>query len=203
MTAAPRRRIGLFGGSFDPPHLAHLALGQVAQATLALDGLHWIPAGAPWQKADHPLAPGHHRAAMLRLLIGAQPGWCVDERELRRPGPTYTLDTVNELRAEQPDADLFLIIGQDQYGRLDSWAGWQQLLQRVTLAVAARDGQAPQPAPGLAVTPHAWQVLDLPRLDIAARDIRQRLAQHLPVAALVGEAVAGYIDRHGLYRRPD
>ena len=196
------RRIGLLGGSFNPPHLAHLALGRLAQQMLALDELRWLPAGAPWQKAGRVLAPGHHRAAMLAALLADEPGnMVIDPRELQRDGATYTIDTVRELQAEQPGADWFLILGQDQYDRFDTWRDWRELLQRLTLAVAGRAGRAPQASAALLALPHRMLALDLPAMQIAASDIRSRLAAGQAVTALVGERVAGYISQHHLYKQ--
>ena len=208
----PASRIGLLGGSFDPPHLAHLALARVAAQALALDELRWLPAGAPWQKAGREMAPAAHRAAMLAELLADMPAeesagepanparQVIDGRELHRSGPTYTIDTVRELQAEQPGADWFFILGQDQYARFDTWRDWPELLQRLTLAVAGRGGQPPTPPAALAAVPHRVVALDLPRQDIAASDIRARQAAGQPVAALVGKRVAGYIDQHQLYK---
>jgi nicotinate-nucleotide adenylyltransferase len=192
-------RIGLLGGSFDPPHLAHRALGRLAMQALALDELRWLPAGAPWQKAGRSMAPAEHRAAMLAALLDGEPGQVIDERELRRIGPTYTIDTVRELQDERRGADWFFILGQDQYGRFDTWRDWPELLGRLTLAVAGRAGQPPQAPAALAAVAHRVVALDLPRQDIAASDIRARVAAGQPVTALVGERVAGYIDQHRLY----
>ena len=194
-------RLGILGGSFDPPHLAHRALASLATDTLALDELCWLPAHAPWQKAGRALAPAAHRLAMLRLLVQGEPRWTIDERELRREGPTYTIDSVRELQAERPQAELFLVIGQDQYARFDTWRDWHELLSRVTLAVAARGGEPPCPPPALASLPHRMRPLALPRLDISASAIRAQCAAGAPPAALVGDAVARYIARHRLYRR--
>jgi cytidyltransferase-like protein len=94
-------RLGLFGGSFDPPHQAHLALARAALAQLGLDSLLWLPAGRPWQKARE-LAPDADRLAMLRLLVAGEPRFAIDERELQRAGPSYTIDTLRELRSERP-----------------------------------------------------------------------------------------------------
>ena len=200
------RKIGLLGGSFDPPHLAHLALGRLAVQQLALDELRWLPAGAPWQKAGRQMAPGAHRAAMLAALLDGEPGQVIDNRELTRSGPTYTIDTVRELQAETPGADWFFILGQDQYGRFDTWRDWPELLQRLTLAVAGRAGTPPTPPAALAAVPHRVVALPLPRHDIAASDIRNQLAAGASGAALaplVGPAVAGYIDQHQPYSRGD
>ena len=200
------RRIGVFGGSFDPPHLAHLALARLAVQVFALDELRWLPAGAPWQKAGRQLASGIHRAAMLAALLRHEPGQVIDARELARSGPTYTIDTVRELQAELPDADWFFIIGQDQYARFDTWRDWRELLQRLTLAVAARAGEPPSAPAALAAVPHRLVVLPLPRQDISASHIRQQLAAGVPPAqlsSLVGDAVASYIDQHQPYLRGD
>ena len=194
-------RIGLLGGSFDPPHLAHLTLARSAYAVLALDHLRWLPAGQPWQKADRRLASATHRTALLRLLLAGDPRFVLDERELRRAGPSYSIDTVAELADEHPGATLFLVIGQDQYVRFDTWHRWPDLLTLCTLAVASRDGHEPIATPALAAVPHRMVSLPMPRMDISATDIRHRAGYGLPIAPLVGEAVAGYIGRHALYHR--
>ncbi len=198
------RRIGLLGGSFDPPHLAHLALARLAQQVLALDELRWLPAGAPWQKAGREMASPAHRTAMLAALLQGEPGQVIDTRELQRSGPTYTIDTVRELQAEAPGAAWFFILGQDQYGRFDTWRDWPELLQRLTLAVAGRSGHVPTPPAALAAVAHRVVTLPLPRHDLAASDIRGQLAAGTTVAALVplvGTAVASYIDQHQPYPR--
>jgi nicotinate-nucleotide adenylyltransferase len=198
-TNAPARRVGVLGGSFDPPHLAHLALARLALQALALDELRWLPAGVPWQKADRQRAPGELREAMLRLLIAGEPRFTVDTRELRRAGLTYTIDTVRELNAEAPGTEWWLVIGQDQYRRFDTWRDWPEIVARFGLAVAARAGEAPQAPPAVAAVPHRVQVLHLPSMDIAASDIRTRCAEGREIASLVGQPVARYIDQHALY----
>jgi nicotinate-nucleotide adenylyltransferase len=197
--AAAPRRIGLLGGSFDPPHLAHRALGDLALAHLGLDQLRWLPAGQPWQKAARTLAARAHRVAMLRLLLAGEPRFAIDERELDRAGPTYTIDTVREFLAEYPGAELLLVIGQDQYGRFDTWREWRELLQRVTLAVAGRDGAAPAPPPALAAEPHRVVALPLPAMPVSSTAARAAAGRGLRVDALVGPAVAGYIAQHRVY----
>ena len=202
LRAAAPARIGLLGGSFDPPHLAHLALARTALQALHLDELWWLPAGQPWQKAGRALADGTHRAAMVRLLVQDEPRFRLDARELDRPGPTFTVDTVRECRAERPDAAFFLILGQDQYGRLDTWREWPALLGAVTLAVAARSGQPPLPPPALAAHPHRLEVLPLADMPESSTALREALTRGDEVSPMVGQAVAGYIARHHLYRGP-
>jgi nicotinate-nucleotide adenylyltransferase len=192
-----KQRIGLFGGSFDPVHNAHLALARTALRDLKLDQLRWVPVGNPWQKA-RALAPAEHRLAMLRLAIEGEPRFAIEDCELRRHGPSYTLDTVRELQAGTPDAQWFLLIGQDQYRNLHTWHGVDQLLQRVTPAVARRPGSADDADARVQATPGA--VLSLPPMDLSATDIRARAAAGEDVSSLVPPAVAQYIHQHRLYR---
>lgn len=198
------QRVGLFGGSFDPPHAGHLKLAHSALASLALDELLWIPAGQPWQR-QHRLAAGEHRAAMVAAAIAGEPRFVLDERELRRSGPSYTLDTVRELEAERPGAALFLLIGEDQYQRLPTWHDWGELLARVTLAVAGRGAQRPPPA-ALSEVPHRLLPLPMLPMDVSATAIRAYLAGGGVAAdlvpAMVPAEVARYIDSHRLYRPP-
>jgi nicotinate-nucleotide adenylyltransferase len=191
------KRLGLFGGTFDPPHNAHLALARAALDEFALDALHWIPAGQPWQKARQ-ITAAVHREAMVRAAIAGEPRFELDRIELERPGLSYTLDTVQALRAQHAGAALFLIIGADQYAGLHTWQHWQELLGLVTLAVANRPGVMPPVDAEVLRTPH--RVVPLPMLDISATDIRARVARGLPVDSLVPPAVARYIKSHALYR---
>jgi nicotinate-nucleotide adenylyltransferase len=192
-----QRRIGLFGGSFDPVHAAHLALARRALADLGLDELRWIPAGQPWQKA-RALTATVHREAMLRLAIAGEPRFVLERCELMREGPSYTIDTVRELQAAAPGASWFLVIGQDQYAGLHTWHRFDELLQRVTLAVALRPGAAAEADARVRAVP--MQRITLPPMPVSATDIRGRVAAGEAIADLVPPAVADYIDRHRLYR---
>jgi nicotinate-nucleotide adenylyltransferase len=190
-------RIGLFGGTFDPPHNAHVALAQAALGALKLDQVRWIVAGQPWQK-NRSITATEHREAMVRLAVGDEPRHLLDRIELERSGPSYTLDTVRLLQAQQPQAEWVLIIGADQYAGLHTWQGWQDLLSRVTLAVANRPGLMARPDAAVLRFPH--HVVPLPMLDVSSTDIRQRCATGLPIDHLVPPAVARYIEQHQLYR---
>jgi nicotinate-nucleotide adenylyltransferase len=195
------RRVGLFGGSFDPVHNAHVALATLALAELGLDEVRWIPVGRPWQKARR-LTSGADRAAMVRLAIAGEPRFVVDTIELRRPGVTYTLDTVRELSAAEPGNEWVLILGQDQYATLHTWHDWQELVSRVTLAIANRPDVAAVPNAQIAQVPH--QMVSLPMMDISSTEVRRRVAAGESIANLVPPAVASYIERRRLYRRsPD
>ena len=191
------KRIGIFGGSFDPVHLAHVALARTALEQLHLDEVRWIPAGRQWQKT-RPLTAAAHRAAMVELAVADEPRFVVDRCELDRSGASYTYDTVRELQAAEPGAQWTLIIGQDQYTGLHTWLGWQKLLERVTLAVANRPGVSLEASPEVAQVDH--EAVALPMMDISSTDIRARVAGGLSVDALVPAAVARYIDQNHLYR---
>jgi nicotinate-nucleotide adenylyltransferase len=197
---SPEKRIGLFGGSFNPPHLAHLALARLAVDTLQLDELRWVVAGKPWQKDERDLVAPEHRLMMVRLLAAGEPRFVADDSEIRRGGPTFTIDTVRDLAVAQPNAALVLVIGQDQYARFDTWHDWKELLSRVTLAVASRNGETPMPPRALIGLWHRIEVLDLPNLPHSSADIRERVRRGEWVRTLVGDAVASYIDRQALYR---
>jgi len=203
-TTSPLRRIGIFGGTFDPPHMGHLVLAHTAKEQLKLDGVLWMPAGQPWQKADRKMTEGDHRAAMVRAAITGHAGFSLDRRELQREGPSYTIDTVRELQAQHRSAALFLIIGQDQYARLDSWHEWRELVSRVTLAVAGRDDQPAATPPALRGIWHRVEPLSMPPMDVSASRIREHIANggtaESLVPAMVPTVVARYIDRHHLYR---
>lgn len=207
LQSGPVRRIGVYGGSFDPPHRGHLALARSAREALSLDRVLWVPAGDPWQKTDR---PGHrvtdsvHRAAMVRAALASRSGFVLDHREIERSGPSYTIDTVRELLVEQPQAAIFLILGQDQYERLSTWHDWRELLACVTLAVAGRDDCAVATPPSLAQVGHRVEPVPMPPVAVSSTEIRARIEAGSRAASLVPEmvsaAVARYIDQHHLYR---
>jgi nicotinate-nucleotide adenylyltransferase len=194
------RRVGIFGGSFDPVHHAHLALARVALEHLGLDQLLWIPVGQPWQKARQ-LARAADRAAMVALAIADEPRFTLESCELLRLGPSYTVDTVRELSARER-AEWFLVIGQDQFAQLHTWHGWRELVRGVTLAVANRAGAAPRSNPEVAAASGGVIELPLPPTSVSATGVRLRVALGQSIADMVPPDVARYIEEHRLYRGP-
>lgn len=199
----PPARIGIFGGSFDPVHNAHVALAQSALGALRLDQVRWVPAGNPWQKA-RAMTPAADRVAMVQAAIAQEPRFVLDRIEVDRAGPSYTLDTVRALQAAHPGVrpatQWVLLIGQDQYVGLHTWNDWRSLLALVELAVANRPGAALQPHADVQRFPH--RMVPLPMLDISSTDIRARVAAGQDISQLVPPGVARYIETHGLYRGP-
>ncbi len=200
-TPAAARRIGMFGGAFDPPHLAHVALARAAVEQLGLDELRVLPTGQAWHKARS-LTGGGHRLEMSRLAFSAVPRAVVDARELSRSGPTYTVDTLRELHAEFPQAQLLLVIGADQAEALHSWRESAAIPALATIAIAerARPARSPVPFDASHVPGGHWLPVELPAMPVSATEIRERVASGQGIAHLVPDPVASYIARHHLYQ---
>jgi nicotinate-nucleotide adenylyltransferase len=200
-TGGPQRRVGIFGGAFDPPHIAHTALAQAALKQLQLDELRVVPTGQAWHKSRS-LTPAVHRLEMAHLAFAAIERVVVDPRETRRSGPSYTVDTLAEIRSEMPQAQLFLIIGEDQAAAMPSWHRWREIADLATICVAARAGIAGARGTFDALNSgHSTvQTIELPSMDVSATDIRERLAKSQTVAPLVFEPVARYIAHNHLYQ---
>ncbi len=195
------RRVGLFGGSFDPVHNAHLALARSALEALALDAVYWIPAGLAWQKAAA-ATPAAQRAEMVGLAIAGEPRFRLEPCEIERPGASYTIETVLELGRREPQTRWFLLLGHDQLARLTTWHRWRELLGLAELCVANRAGECPRLPPELAALQVPVNEVPLPAMPVSSTAIRDRAAAGLDIASLVPAPVARYIDMHGLYRTP-
>ncbi|WP_293662766.1 nicotinate (nicotinamide) nucleotide adenylyltransferase [Rhodoferax sp. OV413] len=202
-------RIGVFGGAFDPPHIGHLGLARSAIAQLGLDRLLVIPTGFAWHK-NFALSGAEHRLAMAALAFTGLPQAQVDARETLRSGPSYTLDTLRELRAENREAQLYLLIGEDQARALHTWHDWQEIPELAIICVAARADSTSESAQNRVENADRFDalraelpgltVLNMPAMPISATHIRQRVASGESIAPLVFEPVARYIDQHHLYR---
>ncbi|HEV6967782.1 nicotinate (nicotinamide) nucleotide adenylyltransferase [Roseateles sp.] len=192
-------KLALFGGSFDPPHLGHLAFARYALDALEPDQLLWLPAGRQWQKPDQIMAAGIHRVQMLKRLIAGEPRFAVDERELHRRGPSFTADTLREFAAQHPGAELMFLIGQDQYARLPTWYQAETVTELATLVVVPRAGEAVVTPAGLG--PHRLRVLPLPETPISSTAVREAVAHGQDIGPMVGAEVASYIASHRLYEK--
>ncbi|OWY38294.1 nicotinic acid mononucleotide adenylyltransferase [Xenophilus sp. AP218F] len=209
-------RLGLFGGTFDPIHRAHLRMARAFCDELALDEVRLIPAGQPYHRAAGPVASPAQRLEMTRLAIAGEARLVADDREIRRGKPAYTVDTLREVRAEIGDAaELWFLIGGDSLAALPGWRDWQELFSLANLAVALRPGFDWHQLP--AAARQEWQArqvadfsnrtasgtirpLALPPLDLSATLLREQLRRGIAVDQELTPAVADYIRRHGLYR---
>ena len=214
--------IALFGGTFDPVHYGHLGLARAAFTQLQLQKLLLLPAGNPYQKGRLPFAAGEHRANMLRLAFNDEADMVVDERELHRKGATYTIDTLEELRAEYGQAaSLVWLIGSDAFARLDTWHRWRELFGLAHFAVIDRplhqmkiagssDDLRKEINSRLAGLQDARTspcgavvILTIAPPPISSTDIRARLATHQSICGLAPGGVCDYIEQHKLYQSPE
>ena len=191
-------RLGLFGGSFDPVHNGHLIVVRAAADALSLDHVRFVPAGEQPFKAGRHGAHAPDRLAMLVAALAGEPGFSVDDREIHRPGPSYTIDTVREIRAECPNDELFLLVGADAAVELPAWRDAEPLAEMVTVVALTR--------PGVSV-PNVSSLIDrvvaVPAIDISARTVRARLRGGDTIDDLVPPAVARCIAERGLYLQGD
>ena len=189
--------LGLFGGSFNPPHVAHLAVAEACADAAGLDRVLWMPVPDPPHKPGRDLASPEHRLAMARLAVAGNARFAVSTAEFERPGPHYTVDTLRVLRARHPDADLVLVVGGDSLAAFASWREPEAVLALARLVVYDRPG-TDLVGVSEGVLARTMRV-DGPGLDLSATDLRRRIAAGLSVRYLVPDAVVAYIAAHGLY----
>ncbi len=206
MSGAPRA-FGILGGTFDPVHLGHMALAYEALHELELDHLLFVPNADPPHKQDQRVTPATHREAMVALAIEPEPRFVLSRIELEREGRSYAVDTVAEL-AERARGwgrpEPWFVMSAETLDEFSSWRQPERILELCRLAVGPRPGAAPLDADWVAANypgqEGRFAFLPGPELDIAATDIRERVAAREPITDLVPEAVGGYIEEHGLYR---
>ena len=197
-------RIGLFGGAFDPPHNAHVALANAALEQFQLDALYIIPTGQAWHKSRALSAP-EHRLAMTRLAFENLSRVVVDDRELQRTGPTFTIDTLQALKDENPQSQLYLFIGADQFAAFQQWHKWREILELAIICIAdrAQSTLAQTQFDAYAQQNHRFFTLKLPLMSVSATQVRQLMASGaaaaFDAAKLVPGPVARYISLHHLY----
>ena len=180
----------MLGGSFDPIHLGHLLAARALREELALDQIRLIPAAEQPFKTGRHGASAEHRAAMAELAVSGEPGMVVDRLEVERPGPSYTVDTVEHYRARWPEAELTLLLGSDAAVEFPSWRKPERIRELVDVVVFSRAG-SPEGDGG--------SVVKVPCVDISATEVRARLLAGRSIRYLVPDAVLAYIEKHGLY----
>ncbi len=198
-------KTGILGGTFDPIHKGHLAVAEEVRLRLNLDEVLFIPVGRPWRKAGIPILPAEQRVEMVRLAIADRPAFNLSTIEVDREGPSYTIDTLEELISMRGGEDeLFFIVGWDSLTDLPNWKAPEQIVRLCLLVAVPRPGCFPpdlelleDSIPGVS---ERIILLDKPEVDVSASQIRERVASGLSISGLVSEAVEKYIREHGLYQ---
>ena len=199
-----KHRIGILGGTFDPIHFGHLAIAEEARDRLDLDRVILIPAGRPWLKSDQMVTSAAHRLAMVRLAIEDRPGLEVSTIEVDRPGPTYTVDTLAELREELGSGvELYLVLGMDSVRELRRWRYPERLFDLCTVVAVSRpdspDVSSAEIEDSFTAARGRIRMVRGPMLDISATGIRLRVAEGRSISDSVPSSVERYIREHGLY----
>jgi nicotinate-nucleotide adenylyltransferase len=190
-------KVGIMGGTFDPIHLGHLRGAENAREALGLDEVRFLPAQVPPHRPV-PASSARDRYAMVALATALHPRFVADDLELRREGPSYTVDTIARVRDERPGDDFVLIVGSDTFPELSTWKDHDRLFRMCTVAVVTRpDDGGPDPA---APSVDRAQRVPGPGLAVSATDVRRRVKEGLSIRYLVPDAVADYIAKRGLYR---
>ncbi len=198
-------RVGILGGTFNPPHIGHLVCAQEAYLQLRLDRVMLIPARIPPHKPVEDEPGPEHRLAFCRLAVAGDPRFAVSEIEMQRPGPSFTVDTLAELHSHAPDNELFLIVGGDVAAGMPTWHQPERVLSFASLAVAKRRGTSRAAVDAaLAGLPggERSQFFQMPRIGVSSTMVRRRARAGEPIKYLVPDAVAHYIHEHSLYGGP-
>ena len=185
----------IMGGTFDPPHVAHLVAGEAAYRQLGVDVVTFMPAGSPWQKAADGVSAAEHRWEMTRLAVDGVDYFEADDREVRREGWTFTVDTLESYA----DEDLVVILGADAAAGLASWVRGEEITKRARIAVVPRPGVDTAAVEAAIEEPFTW--LDMPLLGVSGTMLRRRSRDGGSIRFLVRDAVWRYVVEHDLYRR--
>jgi nicotinate-nucleotide adenylyltransferase len=198
-------RLGLCGGTFDPVHYGHLLLAEQCREQCRLNEVRFIPSGNPPHKESADITSGQLRAEMLELAVAGHPQFAVDSRELNRDGITYTVDTLSELAAEEPERELFFLIGADSLHDLPTWREPQRIAELATI-IAVNRGDCPLPSLdeiretlGEAVASRI-EIVTMPGIDLSATDIRRRIQSDQSIRFMTPRAVEVFVAENGLYR---
>lgn len=191
-----RERIGVFGGTFDPPHVGHLVTAVNVRHALKLDRVLLVVAGEPWQKVgQRAISPAADRLAMVQAAVGDAPGLEASSIEIDRGGPSYTADTIDHLLGERPDRELFVILGSDAAAGLPTWEQVKRVADRATIVVVDRPGDRSELPEGF-----DWERVEVPRLEVSSTDLRARVSDGRPLDYLVPAPVIFCLEQRRLYR---
>ncbi|GAA3459217.1 MULTISPECIES: nicotinate-nucleotide adenylyltransferase [Saccharothrix] len=194
------RRIGVMGGTFDPVHHGHLVAASEVQARFDLDEVVFVPTGQPWQKSEREVSPAEDRYLMTVVATASNPRFSVSRVDIDRPGPTYTVDTLADLKAAHPDADLFFITGADALEQILSWRRADDVFALAHFIGVTRPGYE---LDDTHLPPGAVSLVEVPAMAISSTAVRARTASGLPVWYLVPDGVVQYISKRRLYSVPD
>jgi nicotinate-nucleotide adenylyltransferase len=195
-----RRRVGVMGGTFDPVHHGHLVAASEVQAWFDLDEVVFVPTGEPWQKATREVSPAEDRYLMTVIATASNPRFWVSRVDIDRKGPTYTIDTLRDLHAVMPNAELYFITGADALGDIFTWRDAQELFALAHFVGCTRPGYAMDDATLHGIPKNQVTIVEIPALAISSSDVRKRRAAGEPVWYLVPDGVVQYINKHRLYR---
>jgi len=192
------RRVGILGGTFDPPHIGHLVVAVDVADGLALDEMVLMVAGDPWQKRGQGVSPAVDRLAMVEAAVAGVPGLVAGRDEVDRDGPTYTVETLEALRATEPGVELFLVLGTDAAAGLTTWHRWEDLSGLATVVVVDRPGSTLELGGG----PVPVVRVPVPQVELSSTELRQRAADGRSLRFLVPDAVCAVVEERGLYGGP-
>lgn len=191
------------GGTFDPIHHGHLVAASEVQASFDLDEVIFVPTGEPWQKAERDVSPAEDRYLMTVIATAANPRFAVSRVDIERDGPTYTIDTLRDLSAAHPDADLYFITGADAMAALLTWRDHDELFELAQFVGCTRPGHEMDDSTLEGLPKDRITLLEIPALAISSTDCRNRVVGGEPVWYLVPDGVVQYIGKHNLYARPE
>ena len=187
------------GGTFDPIHHGHLVAASEVQSWFSLDEVVFVPTGQPWQKEHRAVSPAEDRYLMTVIATASNPRFTVSRADIDRPGPTYTIDTLRDLRLENPDAELYFITGADALSEIFTWRDAKELFELAHFVGCTRPGHELDPSSLDGIPPDRVTIVEIPALAISSTDCRARRSKGEPVWYLVPDGVVQYINKHGLY----
>jgi nicotinate-nucleotide adenylyltransferase len=186
-------KVGILGGTFDPIHIGHLIAASSVYETLNLDSVVFMPAGDPWQKRDRELSTGQQRLEMVKLAIANDVRFSASDIEINRSGPSYAIDTIREWKSENPDDELFWIVGSDALSGIPTWHEWEAFVNEVSIVAVNRIGASES-------VPFDFVSVDMPEVRISATELRDRFTNKQDTQYLVPQKVSEYIAEQGLYQ---